>query len=201
MDDRDHAQHDLERRVALTDPLRGRDDEVDALVDELTTLLQRRDVLDDGRVVRTPRAGSGLKAWMAAAAAFVVLIVLPGVAMVSNPAWALEPLAGDTVRVSYATILGHGPDPAGLVEELQRHGVTARIEHRTTWWPLAFGRIISLETEWTPGGRAADDGELPDPAGYGVSQAADGNGFLLDTDVFNDFQGRITIVVGRPPGS
>lgn len=191
---------DIDERVRVIDPLRDRQAELEAVVDEVTELLRGRalvtDAHDDRRATKAHRRAPW---WSAVAAALLVIAMLPGAVVMSDPAWAVETVDRGLVRVTYASLIGHGPDPAGLVDELQAHGVRAEIEHRTAWWPLSVGRITSLHTAWKPGEGALDGDRLPDPADCGMHPTVEDNGWLLDPAEFNRCQGSITIIVGRAP--
>jgi hypothetical protein len=130
-----------------------------------------------------------------AAALAAILISMPAVAVVTDPAWAVERLDEGRVKVEYASTLGHGPDPAGLVEALRARGVNARTSTVTSLWPPAYGNVVGIVYEFNPHGRLGD--ELPDRRRYGIEDIE--RGYILDPELFRRAEGVIIIQVGQPP--
>lgn len=143
---------------------------------------------------------SGPRKVLAAAAASLVLLMLamPLVAVASEPAWAVEQLPDGRIRVEYSSTFGHGPDPAGLLEELRAHGVDARSREVSRLSPLAHGRIVGLITTFNARDANIENG-LPDPADYGMHDTE--RGYLLDPKPFRKADGVVIIEIGAAPWS
>ncbi len=147
------------------------------------------------RAARTARSP-----WMAAAAVAVALMVASAglAAALPDPAWAVDQTGEGLVRIELSPVLGRGPDPTGLVEELDAVGVSVEAQEQPTWWPWHSGRIIGIGwridsiPEAFADGRLSLDADLSD---VGILEHGDGS-LVIDPKVFT---GTVSINIGASP--
>ena len=167
--------------------------DVAALVEDTRREIAGR--VDDDRSAPSERPQL-LRAVVAFAAALALFVAaMPVVAVVTDPAWAVEQSADGRIRVEYSSTFGHGPDPEGLVAALQDRGIEARISRVATVWPLSHGRVVGITYQFNLREPLLD--YLPDPARYGIESAQ--RGIILDPRPFRQADGAVVIQVGQAP--